>query len=98
LRTFSSAKGNDYWPLTGADDGAFYTAYQRADRFAPARVLKDRTRSGVAYGLFAKSDLRGEPVWSGEIAQRRAILANAGNCYPWDVSYNGGRGSILLPD
>lgn len=66
------------------------SAYERADRFVLARVPKDKLRERGAYEFFVKLDEKGQPVWSGKIAERGAVFTHRGACYRSAVTYNAG--------
>ncbi|MBI5393739.1 MAG: serine hydrolase [Verrucomicrobia bacterium] len=79
----------------GARDGFVYvyshdsdSAYERADRMVLARAPKDCLRDGDTYEFFERLDAVGQPVWTKDIAQRGAVLANPGRCYRSGVTYN----------
>lgn len=82
---------------SGTRDGYVYiyshdsgSAYERADRFVMARVLKEKVRERAAYEFFTGLDANGAPQWSGDIAQRGAVFTNPGACYRSGITYDAG--------
>jgi CubicO group peptidase (beta-lactamase class C family) len=87
----------------GARDGYVYvyshdsdSAYKPADRIALARVPRDRLRDRDAYEFFTGTGPSGDPLWSKDVGQRRAVFTNPGKCYRVTVSYNAGLKRYLL--
>ncbi len=79
----------------GARDGYAYvyspdtpSAYNEADTVVLARVPIERITDRGAYEFYAGADARGEPAWSGDIGQRKAVFAFPGGCNRIDVTYN----------
>ena len=66
------------------------SAYETADHFVLMRVPKDRIRDRSEYEFFVGRDERGEPVWSGSVADRGPVFANEAQCRRSSVSYNPG--------
>ena len=64
------------------------SAYEAADRMVLARVPKARLADKAAYEYFVRTDARGQPVWSKDLAQRGAVFTHRGNCYRGGVTYN----------
>jgi hypothetical protein len=64
------------------------SAYEAADRMVLARVRKTRIAEQAAYEYFVRTEARGEPVWSKDLAQRGAVFTHRGNCYRGGVTYN----------
>jgi hypothetical protein len=86
--------GRDY---AGARDDFVYiyshdsdSAYERADQFVMARAPRNRLRERSAYEFFVGLDTDNNPIWSGHIEERRAVLSNRGKCYRSSVSYCAG--------
>lgn len=86
--------GKDY---AGARDAYVYiysfdsnSAYQPADRMVLARVSRDRILQRDTYEFFAGLHADGEPMWSNNIAQRRAVFTHPGRCYRSGITYNAG--------
>jgi hypothetical protein len=66
------------------------SAYEPADRFVMARVLKDKIRQGESYEFFRGLDDSGKPIWTKDICDRGAVFVNPGRCYRSGISYNSG--------
>lgn len=86
--------GRDY---AGARDEFVYvyspdsdSAYAPADRMVLARVPKDRVRDRAAYEFFQRADVKGEPIWTRDIAYLGPVFAHPGRCYRSGVSYSAG--------
>jgi hypothetical protein len=86
--------GKDY---AGARDDHVYvyshdgdSAYQAADRMVLARVPKGRITERGAYEFFRGLGAGGRPLWTEDIAGRRAVFRHAGGCLRSSVSYDAG--------
>ena len=86
--------GKDY---AGARDGYVYiyspdgdSAYRAADRMVLARVPKGRITERGAYEFFKGLGEGGIPLWTEDIAERRAVFSHPGGCYRSSVSYDAG--------
>ena len=86
--------GKDY---AGARDGYVYiyspdgdSAYRAADRMVLARVPKGRIAERGAYEFFKGPGEAGMPLWSEDIAERRAVFSHAGGCCRSSISYDAG--------
>src|SRR5262249_43794401 len=86
--------GRDY---AGARDGFVYSvshdqasAYEPADGMVLARVPKERVRDREAYEFFRGLASRGQPLWTKDIAARRAVFEHRRRCYRSVISYNAG--------
>jgi CubicO group peptidase (beta-lactamase class C family) len=82
---------------TGARDEFVYiyshdhdSAYEPADRMVMARVRRERLRHRDAYEFFAGLDRQGEPQWTRDIEQRRAVFSHPQRCYRSGITYNPG--------
>lgn len=87
----------------GARDGYVYVyspdtpdAYNETDTVVLARVPIDSITDRNAYEFYAGADAGGNPLWSGEISQRRAVFVFPGGCNRMDVTYNAPLGRYLL--
>ena len=65
-------------------------AYVTADRMVMARVPKNKIRDRSAYEFFKSVDNQGNPVWSKNIGDRRAVFTHPAMCYRGGMSYNAG--------
>jgi CubicO group peptidase (beta-lactamase class C family) len=65
-------------------------AYNPADRMLLARVPKDRITKREAYEFLMGLSETGSPLWTSDIAQRKAVFTQPGNCYRSAVSYSPG--------
>jgi CubicO group peptidase (beta-lactamase class C family) len=79
----------------GARDSFVYTyshdkdsAYQPADRMVMARVPRDKIGERSAYEFLSDLDGRRRPLWSKDIADRKAVFDHQGNCYRSGIGYN----------
>ena len=86
--------GKDY---AGARDDYIYvyspdveSAYRAADRMVLARVPKDRITARGGYEFFEGLGRSGTPLWTGDIAARRAVFSHPGGCYRSAISYDAG--------
>ena len=84
--------GRDY---AGARDGYIYvyspdtsSAYNETDTVVLARVPIESITDRNAYEFYSGIDARGDPIWSGDIDQRKAIFIFPGGCNRIDVTYN----------
>lgn len=84
--------GQDY---TGARDGYVYvyspdtpSAYNETDTVVLARVPIESITDRDTYEFYSGVDARSNPVWSGDINQRRAVFIFPGGCNRIDVTYN----------
>jgi len=66
------------------------SAYKPADRMVMARVAKSRIKEHGAYEFFKGLDDSDRPVWTKNVRDRGAVLANPGRCYRSGISYNAG--------
>jgi CubicO group peptidase (beta-lactamase class C family) len=66
------------------------SAYRAADRMILARVPKARITERAAYEFFAGVGESGMPVWTRDIAERRAVFHHPGGCYRSSISYDAG--------
>jgi CubicO group peptidase (beta-lactamase class C family) len=66
------------------------SAYEPADRMVLARVPKQRIRERGAYEFFQGTGIKGEPLWTRDIARRGAVFMHRGACYRSGISYNRG--------
>lgn len=64
------------------------SAYEPADRFIMARVLKDEIRERAAYEFFKGLNSSGRPIWTKDIRDRGAVFVNPGRCYRSGISYD----------
>jgi len=79
----------------GARDGYVYlyspdtsSAYEETDTLVLARVPKQSIRDRAAYEFFSGPDGQGNPTWSSDISQRKAVFTFPGGCNRLDVTYN----------
>jgi len=86
--------GKDY---AGARDDYVYvystdsdSAYKPSDCMVLARVPKDKLRKRGAYEFFKGLDAAGQPLWTDDIRERRAVFVNPGACYRSGISYSAG--------
>jgi CubicO group peptidase (beta-lactamase class C family) len=86
--------GKDY---AGARDGFVYvyspdsdSAYEPADRMVLARVPRTEVIVRAAYEFFRGLGASGQPMWTKDLAERGAVLADAGRCYRSGISYDAG--------
>lgn len=87
----------------GARDGYVYayspdtpSAYNETDTVVLARVPIKSIIDRDAYEFYSGVDARGDPVWSGDINQRKAVFTFPGGCNRIDVIYNAPLGRYLL--
>jgi hypothetical protein len=87
----------------GARDGYVYlyspdtpSAYEETDTLVLARVPKDSIRDRAAYEFLSGPDANGNPTWSSDISQRKAVFTFPGGCNRLDVTYNAPLGRYLL--
>jgi CubicO group peptidase (beta-lactamase class C family) len=66
------------------------SAYRAADGMVLARVPKGRIAERGSYEFFQGMNPAGVPLWTGDIAERRAVFLHPGGCYRSAVSYNAG--------
>lgn len=78
---------DDYVYLYSPDHDS---AYENADRFVMARVLKNRMRDRGAYEFFVRMDEQGHPVWSADVADCGAVFEHPNECSRSGISYNAG--------
>jgi CubicO group peptidase (beta-lactamase class C family) len=64
------------------------SAYRAADRMVLARVPKSQIAHREAYEFFAGLDDAGQPRWSADVGQRRAVFEHPGKCYRSGITYN----------
>jgi hypothetical protein len=91
--------GKDY---AGARDDFVYiyshdsdSAYRAADRMVLARVPKAKIIERAAYEFFGGLGQSGMPVWTRDIAERRAVFRHPVGCYRSSISYNAALGRYL---
>lgn len=79
----------------GARDGYVYvyshdhdSAYEAADRMILARVPTGEITSRDAYEFFAGLDAGGRPLWTKDLARRKAVFTHPGKCYRSAVTYH----------
>jgi CubicO group peptidase (beta-lactamase class C family) len=91
--------GRDY---AGARDDYVYiyspdgdSAYRAADGMVLARVPKGRIAERGAYEFFKGRDEGGAPLWTRDIAGRRAVFDHPGGCCRSSISYDAGLGRYL---
>jgi CubicO group peptidase (beta-lactamase class C family) len=72
------------------------SAYTSADHIILARVLQNRLPEREAYEFFAGLDSDGQPTWTRELSQRRAVFQHPGCCYRPRVTYNAALKRYLL--
>jgi len=84
--------GQDY---TGARDGYVYiyspdspSAYNETDSLLLARVPIESMTDRDAYEFYSGVDSDGNPAWSGDIHQRKAVFIFPGGCNRIDATYN----------
>lgn len=65
-------------------------AYKPADHMVLARVPKTKINIRSAYEFYKGTGEKGEPLWSGDIADREAVFTNPARCMRGSVSYNKG--------
>ncbi|MFH1716432.1 MAG: DUF4185 domain-containing protein [Planctomycetota bacterium] len=87
----------------GARDGYVYvyspdtpSAYDETDTVVLARVPIESITDRDDYEFFEGLDAEGNPLWSGDIDQRRAVFIFGGGCNRIDVTYNAPLGRYLL--
>ena len=92
--------GQDY---AGARDGFVYmytpdspSAYGETDRVALTRVPKGQILTKSAYEFFAGLDAGGNPLWSPDIGDRKAVYEFRGGVNRLDVVYDAGLGRYLM--
>lgn len=86
--------GKDY---AGARDRFVY-AYSHdgpradgpADRFILMRVPQDEITERNSWKFFAGNDPQGQPIWSSDIQQRKAVFQNKDSCLRSAMTYNPG--------
>lgn len=64
------------------------SAYVPADRMVMARVSKYRVTDKGVYEFFSGLDKKGEPLWSGDVNDRKGVFEHKGKCYRNGISYN----------
>jgi CubicO group peptidase (beta-lactamase class C family) len=86
--------GKDY---AGARDDFVYvyspdgdSAYRAADRMVLARVAKAKIAERGAYEFFRGLGPAGMPLWTKDMADRRAVFSHPGGCYRSGISYDAG--------
>jgi hypothetical protein len=85
-RNYAGARDNYVYLYSNDND----SAYLAADRMVMARVPKDKIRHRSAYEFFKGLDARGQPLWTRDIHNRRAVFINPGRCYRSALSYSAG--------
>jgi CubicO group peptidase (beta-lactamase class C family) len=80
---------------TGARDGYIYiyspdtpSAYNETDMIVLARVPIENITERDSYEFYSGTDAGNRPVWTGDIAQRKAVFVFPGGCNRIDVTYN----------
>jgi hypothetical protein len=71
------------------------SAYEPADTFVLARVVKDALRDRAAYEFFEQLDGNANPVWTPDIDRRGPVFAHSRRCYRSGISYNAALGRYL---
>lgn len=69
---------DDYVYVYSADSE---NAYDSADRFFLARVLKTEIRNRKSYDYFKQLDETGHPIWTKNLDERGAVFTHPGQCY-----------------
>ena len=64
------------------------SAYNETDTIVLARVPRQSVTIKTAYEFFSGFDANGNPAWSSDINQRRAVFTFPGGCNRIDVTYN----------
>ncbi|MHC4678326.1 MAG: LamG-like jellyroll fold domain-containing protein [Planctomycetota bacterium] len=64
------------------------SAYNETDTVVLARVPTESITVRDAYQFFVGLDAEGDPIWSGDISQRKAVFTFVGGCNRIDVTYN----------
>ena len=64
------------------------SAYNETDTIVLARVPKQSVTIKTAYEFFSGFDANGNPTWSSDINQRKAVFTFPGGCNRIDVTYN----------
>jgi hypothetical protein len=72
------------------------SAYRTADRLVLARAPNTRLRERAAWEFFTGLDQSGQPGWSHENGERRAVFEHAGHCYRTSVTWNAGLRRYLM--
>jgi len=92
--------GQDY---AGTRDGYIYvyspdtpSAYNETDTIVLARVPIENITDRNTYEFYSGIDTRGDPAWSGDITERKAVFTFPGGCNRIDVTYNAPLGRYLL--
>ena len=87
----------------GARDGYVYvyspdtpSAYNETDTVVLARVPIESITDRNAYEFYSGVDASGDPEWSGDIRQRKAMFTFPGGCNRIDVTYNAPLACYLL--
>jgi CubicO group peptidase (beta-lactamase class C family) len=88
---------------TGARDGYVYvyspdtpSAYNETDTVVLARVPIESITDRDAFEFYSDLDAGGNPLWTDDINQRRAVFIFPGGCNRIDVTYNSPLGRYLL--
>jgi len=85
-RNYAGAR-DEYVYVVSHDDPS---AYVTADRFVLMRVPQDQIRDRSQYEFLVGTDERGEPVWSGDVADRGPVFVNESQCRRSSLCYNPG--------
>lgn len=91
-RNYAGAR-DDYVYLLSPDNDS---AYRPSNDTVLARVPRDKLATLDAYAFFAGLGQDGNPKWSDDVAERRAVLSNPGRCYRTGISYNAGLERYIL--
>ncbi len=83
-KNYESARDNFVYIVTHDHPDA----YTPADHFVLMRVPKDRIVERSAYEFFNKMDGEGNPIWTSEIGQRKAVFKKPGRSLRSGISYN----------
>jgi CubicO group peptidase (beta-lactamase class C family) len=82
---YTDARDNFVYTFSPDADGA----YDPADHMVLMRAPKNDMKSWETYEFFAGFRSDGEPRWTRDDKERRAVLSNPGKCYRSMVCYNG---------
>jgi CubicO group peptidase (beta-lactamase class C family) len=85
-RNYASARDNFIYIYSHDSN----SAYEPSDRMVMARVPKERILKRNAYEFFNGLDDRGQPMWTRDIHEMKAVFVNPSRCYRSGISYNTG--------
>ncbi|MFC1713577.1 serine hydrolase [Candidatus Poribacteria bacterium] len=80
-------KHRDYVYMVSHDNPS---AYEVADRFILARVIRSEIKNRNAYEFLREFGSDDNPVWTKDVDERGAIFTNTGLCRRSSISYNAG--------